>query len=351
MSDNNGSIFDSVLFVGPYRAGKGGIVAVLGSYSRFAKPFHFASTCSHWGHFFSMFVLAGLLLRMPFIRAFSKRRILHVHFASYGSFLRKSMVIRWGKTLGFKIVGHCHGAEFKMFAEKKGKDKIIGVLGKCDVVVALSESWKSFFIDELNCNNVEVSWNPIEPVENPENNVGDRLELLFLGRIGERKGVFDVISTIAQNKQSLEGKIHFAIGGDGDVERLTKAISDNGLNDIVEYVGWISGEDKQRLLRKANVVMLPSYNEGLPIVLLEAMAYGKGIIATAVGGIPEIVSDGENGIIVEAGNHADILRAITTYVNDPTLAARHGEKSLKLIEKSYPYNVKCQLEGIYSNII
>lgn len=351
MTRRQPNIFDKVLFVGPYRTGRGGIMSVMNVHQSLFSPYHYAPTCSHWGHFFSMFVLGWLLVRLPFIRLFSERRILHIHFASYGSFLRKSLVMRWGKMLGFKVTGHCHGGKFQIYCREKGFDKISKKLSHCDTIIALSESWKRFFKDELGIKNVEVVWNPIAPVDDPRNEQNDCVELLFLGRIGEGKGIFDLINTISAHKEELSGRIHLSIGGDGEVGRLTHTIVENNLEGIVDYIGWTSGKEKDALLRKSNVVVLPSYNEGVPISLLEAMAYGKGIITTPVGGIPEIVEHGKNGLLIEPGNNNGLFEAILSYINNRGLAREQGRESLKKIEKSYPENVKTQLVKIYSNLI
>ena len=324
---------------------------MISTYRRHFSPFHCAATCSHWGHFFSLFVLAWLLVRMPFIRLFSARKILHIHFASYGSFTRKSLVMRWGKLLGFKVIGHCHGGAFKQFSQQRGKDKISKKLHNCDVIIALSESWKSFFSEEMGCERVKVANNPIERANNIENNVSDKLELLFLGRIGALKGIFDVVDVIAHHKEEFAGKLHLTIGGDGEISALTNRIDNAQVGDIVEYAGWVSGDTKEALLRKTNVVVLTSHKEGLPLIILEAMAHGKGVIATPVGGIPEIISDGENGLLVHPGNTEEIYKSIVTYINDNTLARRQGEISLKRIEPFYPENVKAELVKIYSSLI
>ncbi|MBQ4292043.1 MAG: glycosyltransferase family 4 protein [Muribaculaceae bacterium] len=345
------TIFDKVLFIGPYASGKGGVVTVLTTYRRHIEPFHFAATCSRGGMVASAFSFAWLLVKLPFVKLFTARRILHIHFASYGSFFRKSIVMRWGKALRFRVIGHCHGAEFKMFAEKKGFDKVAATLKKCDAIIALSESWRRFFVDSLHCSDVTTVFNPIEKADNPTNEVSDRIKLLFLGRIGQRKGLFDLIDTIIAHKAEFDGKIHLTIGGDGDVEKLIATINAYGLSDIIDYVGWASGEKKNRLLNEANILILPSHNEGLPVSVLEAMAHGKAIIASAVGGIPEVVENGRNGFLITPGDNNSIHKSISNYISDPEMAAVHGKESLAMIADAYPEKVKHQLKNIYSRLL
>ena len=130
--------------------------------------------------------------------------------------------------------------------------------------------------------------------------------LLFLGLLGKNKGIYDLLECIRDHKVEFQGKLKLYIGGNGEIEHVKQLIKEYGIADIVIFEGWVSGDKKIELLNKSDAYILPSYKEGLPISILEAMSYGMPIISTPVGGIPEIVSNGENGYLVEPGNKEDI---------------------------------------------
>ena len=96
--------------------------------------------------------------------------------------------------------------------------------------------------------------------------------------------------------------------------------------------------------------ILPSYNEGLPISILEAMSYSLPIISTAVGGIPEILKNGENGFIMEPGDKEAIYRAIHTLMGDERLRAQMGEKSFEKVRTHLPGYVEKQLRELYDSL-
>ena len=176
-----------------------------------------------------------------------------------------------------------------------------------------------------------------------------KTHFLFLGEIGKRKGVFDIIRAIAGHRNEADGKMELKIGGNRNEEELISAIKSNSLEDIVSFEGWVSGEKKVRLLNWADVYILPSFNEGLPISILEAMSYGCPIISTPVGGIPEVVTD--NGILVAPGNAEEIWNAMYRYICNPALIEKEGQISLMNVKPYMPDSVISDLNGIYLNIL
>lgn len=107
-----------------------------------------------------------------------------------------------------------------------------------------------------------------------------------MGRLGERKGVYDLLQSIQQLK-TLGVTANFNLAGDGEVEEVKALVQQYGIEDCVNVLGWINGEQKEKLMREADLLVLPSYHEGLPMAILEAMNCGLPIISTTVGGIPK----------------------------------------------------------------
>ena len=345
-------IFDRTIYIGPDINGKGGISAVLKSYSDNLPEFHYLQSNSRHGTLAGMFYLIYLLAALPVYKYVLGYRILHIHGATGKSFIRKSLIISWGKILGYKIIFHNHGAETKEYYAKRGIDVIRKTLDKCDSIVVLSSVWKEYYEQTFGYKNVSIINNIVARADSSiRTEKHSNIRLLFLGHIGYRKGIFDLLDVITDNKDFLDNKIELIIGGNGEIEKLKSTIEQHGLQNIVKYIGWISGHSKFELLANCDILMLPSYNEGLPISILEAMAYSKAVISTTVGGIPSIVKNGENGFLTEPGDKATMFDAIKHYIDNPQDITIHGAAGLKMVFPFYPESVTKQLYDLYVSIL
>lgn len=140
-------------------------------------------------------------------------------------------------------------------------------------------------------------------------------------------------------------------GGDGDVVQVNEIIKQNDLENIAVFQGWVNGEKKERLLNMADAYILPSYNEGLPISILEAMSYSLPIISTNVGGIPEILKNGENGFIMSPGDKDAMYRAILELMNNEKLRLDMGKASYSKVQEHMPGFVERQLNDLYRSLL
>lgn len=347
-----------VLMVGEhFREGaKGGMAAVIQYYDRYMEGLRYVASWRPGGAglraWYALRGYCSILLRLLGDRGI---RIVHIHTAADASFWRNALYLRLSRALGRRTILHVHASRFKDFYEESSrKGAIVRRLSMADRLIVLSESWREWFRGiGVKGENILVLHNitdypqlPKEPREE-----GRPLRLLFLGAIGQRKGVFDILRGLAAHKAELEGRMELSIGGNSHEEELLRAINDGGLGGMVSFEGWVSGEKKQRLLSWADVFILPSHNEGLPISILEAMSYGCPIISTAVGGIPEVVADGLNGTIVCPGDEEDITRAIRKYIDNPQLIYSESKESMKRVEEYLPEFVMRQLKGIYDSLL
>ena len=179
----------------------------------------------------------------------------------------------------------------------------------------------------------------------------DILNLLFLGLITNGKGNFDLIKVIAGNKEKYHSKIHLSVGGNGEVNRLNDLIKKHNIEELVEFLGWITREQKEIALSNTDIYILPSYNEGLPVSILESMSYGKAIISTDVGGIPEIVRNRENGLLISPGDLKQIEDALDFFLEYPQLIEEYGAVSELMVQKYLPHSVLKELTEIYKSLI
>lgn len=343
-----------ILTLGPDIYIKGGISAVLKSYSEIAySPFNFEKTTVEGSILPKALILLGLYFKLPYYIFFRNISIVHIHSASGRSFIRKKMLIDYLSLFNVAIIFHLHGAEFQVFARKYGTQKIKKTLSKCKKVVVLSQEWEKFMKEEIGHDNTMII-NNIVPFPNtaglPPKAKNAPMELLFLGVIGARKGVFDLLNIIATNKQYYKDKIMLRIGGNGEVKKLKQFIETNKLSSFVEFVGWIGGKEKIELLKSCDIYILPSYNEGLPISILEAMSYGKAIVSTRVGGIPSIVKNNHNGFLTEPGDLEGIKKAIDHLLENKEDTRTFGERSLMMSKQYLPDSVLEQLNRLYEEL-
>ena len=349
------TVSEHVLTVGEYYKDRvhGGIASVLKYYEPYYEPYQFIPSSRGRSigdklayDLFSLFRLGWKLLWNPRIR------VVHIHTASGRSFPRHLLHVFVAKLLRRKVILHCHAARFHIWygsLSPKRQQRVLGAVLRVDRLIVLSQSWKEYYgslgipADKI------VVLNNITP--DPECAVRPRkpeeaLQLFFLGEIGERKGVFDVLAAMKDLPE--KNLVHFDIGGNKREEDLLNKINELGLSDNVTFHGFVGGEQKKALLESAHVFILPSWNEGLPIAILEAMSYGCAIISTPVGGIPEVVKD--NGILVQPGNVKQIADAIVQMLDEPQ-RHRMGEKSLELVKPFYPQAVLTHLRSVYSELL
>lgn len=343
------SVFDKTIFVGPDIEAKGGIASVLRSYSENFEPFHYLPTNSRRGTLAGLFVVGFSILRMP-IERLRGRKILHIHYATGKSWIRKQFLRKWGSLLGFKTIMHCHAAEMKKTVAKNGVSRVRKALDKADANVVLSQSWKDYFNKTIGCRNVHKINNIVNPSDEPAKHMNASPAFVFVGEICTRKGVDDLVEAMnilkKRNKHAT-----LRICGNGNADSLNKKIEEYGLGQTVEYVGWINPEQRKKILSESDVLVLPSFAEGLPISLLEAMAQELAVVSTPVGGIPEIIEENVNGYLVEPGNPESLADALSKYTDDRNLASRQGKEGLKVVSKFYPPQVAEELTELYNDVL
>ena len=158
----------------------------------------------------------------------------------------------------------------------------------------------------------------------------------YIGRLSEEKGVLNFIKAIpeiSKRKNSLE----FLIGGDGQLkEEIEKNINEKNLNDKVKLAGWISRDELPNYMNELKLIILPSYTEGLPNIMLEAMACGTPVLATPVGSIPDVIKDGETGFIMKNNSPECIAENVIRALNYPNFEQISLNARI-LVEKEYTY--------------
>ncbi|HZY26394.1 MAG TPA: glycosyltransferase family 4 protein [Bacteroidales bacterium] len=347
-----------VLTIGPdYKNHRGGVGAVISVYSKYFAVFNFIPSYKVGSVVYKSYVFFKSLFKLFFTLISNRKiKIIHIHGASNASFYRKFIVFFIGRYLfREKIVYHIHGGGFSYFYNKSSSfsRRLIRILlSNSDCVITLSQSWYKYFNDNFNIKKLVVLPNIIDYPHKLNRTVShDSLIFLFFGLISEAKGIFDLLNVIEINKDHYRSRMKLLIGGNGDTQKLKTLITEQNMGDIIEFLGWVGNEKKIAVFNNSDVFILPSYAEGLPISILEAMSYGKAIIATDVGGVSEIVRENENGILIEPGNLKQIEQAINNFLENSDMVKRFGEVSELHARKYLPDEVLKNLEEIYISLL
>ncbi|WP_159446853.1 glycosyltransferase family 4 protein [Carboxydocella sp. ULO1] len=342
-----------IVMIGPSLNGQGGISTVknmiIKNFPNYIECY-MIETLSGNNLILNLYTFLKSILRLNILVLTKKINIYHIHFASRGSTLRKLIIASILILYKQKFIIHAHGAEFHIFYNnlpKIFKNIISFIFNKCKYLIVLSNSWKDFYSNAFNIENekIKVIPNPVIINKNlkMDFNNQDLIKFVFLGRIGKRKGIFDLIKAFSKLPSDIKNKVLLDIAGDGEVDEAQKLIRELKLNNYINVYSWLSYKEKDLLLKKANCFILPSYNEGLPMALLEALAYGLAVITTPVGGIPELIKDGENGILVKPGDIDMIASAIERIVRDKNLRVKIGINGFNTAMK---YDIKLYINKL-----
>jgi glycosyltransferase involved in cell wall biosynthesis len=330
-----------VLMVGPDRGVHGGISAVVNELYAAGLDsqvdLKYIGTMKEGSKLKKLFVAAFAYVR--FLKELKWCDIVHVHFSSDSSFIRKSLFIKRAHRAGKKIVLHQHGGDFKTFygkeLDEKGKLNVRITLAMGNRMLVLTKGWKEFFSQLLDEGKIEVFPNGVITKQLPDHISADKKDyrkILFLGRVCKDKGIDELLEAISSIHQ-YRSDIHLYIGGiyeDTSFKSKVEACS-----DYVTYLGWIKGEEKEKYLEECGILVLPSYYEGFPVSIIEAMLRKDVVIASNVGGIPDIIEQDKNGILIPAKDSKALENAISRVLSDEKFAMELGENGKRTVVEKY----------------
>jgi len=342
--------------------------------------------------------LATLMLRRQI-------RVLHIHSSAGIALLEKGVYILAGKLLGKRIILHLHGGRLAPSWNSAGALKrrlIKGLLDRCDLMVLLSQSGARFVAREIapkaelvvlpnavetgpsvtgsegachlsdlpgrrrgtgTCGASPLAEAPGAPVATgtPEaRSLPDRrmpgdtaVTFLYVGHLKPEKGLLELLEAFRLCQPHAEMRLRLM--GEGDTaanERLVRAAYAEAALEGVSFLGVLSGEAKWREFGKADVFVLPSHSEDMPITILEAMACGLPVLSTLVGAIPEVIEQGVNGCLVPPRDPGALAEAMRLLANNPRLRETQGEANRLKAERDYSLHHYLQsLEGLYLSLV
>lgn len=269
---------------------------------------------------------------------------------NFKGLLRDCSLVLVAKLLRRKVVFEMHGGHPEIWLSRHRimRPFVLSSLRRADRIIALSAEQERFLAGFLPRARIRRIPNMVDPAEFTPAVPSDPPVFLYMGRLHEPKGIFVLLDAF----ERLAGDCRLWFAGDGpDRARLESATLVRGLSERVKLLGFVVGEEKKRVLASAFVLVLPSFHEGIPYAILEGLASGLPVIATRVGGIPDVVRDGTEGFLVPPGDPAALAGAMERLLSDRGL---RDNMAMKARERSFDFSVErvsAQYIEVYREVI
>jgi glycosyltransferase involved in cell wall biosynthesis len=288
------------------------------------SPLHFAKC------------LATIVMNAP------RRPLLHIQVAGRGSTIRKIMVVHLGWALRLPMVLHLHDYNYRQSFQRFPRlirSAARSMFRLPQRVVVLNKAERDFVVATLGVKSdrVEIVPNAV-PSPSPNRSAASRLgppHILFLGNPSRRKGVHDLIAALGTEPlRSLDWRVTIA-GGGNEVEIFREQVRKAGLLERVSLPGWVDRNVIAELLESADILVLPSYDEGMAMSVLEGISYGLCIVCTPVGGMAEVIENNLSGLFIQPGDVRVLATTLATCISDRTLRARLGAEAASLFKRRF----------------
>lgn len=302
-----------VIILGTGKKTKGGIASVLNIYESYSFWDAFSclriETHSDGGYFLKLKTF--LKSYVKFIFVVKKYDVLHVHLSWWVSLLRKLPFILLAKILKKKVIVHVHASAEETFLKYHVLYDFTFRLANRIVYIYPS------YIEKLSSKHKRKATLVYNPIEFPDykGEVKKKDQIVFLGSLTQQKGIFDLLyafsKVISNNK-----KWHLMIGGVGEDRNCNDLIKSLGITGNVTLLGWIEGQNKEKILNESKIFCLPSYTEGFPMSLIEAVSYKLVAVTSNVGGIPSFIKHKYNGLLHNPGDINQLAKNLSELIND-----------------------------------
>jgi glycosyltransferase involved in cell wall biosynthesis len=294
------------------------------------------------GPFWKMpFYFLGCLAALSIACARGRVDVTHIHMSFGGSTLRKLALMRAAGLFGVPTVLHIHGSEFAVFCDRLSprlRGMLAGTMARAARIVVIGNFWRQFVVERLGieASKVVVVANGVPlPAATPRRrNSDDSCRIVYLGLLGPRKGTSDLLQALA-SPALRPLRWDAVIAGNGDVDAFRAEAAALELTDRVTFPGWVGPEEAQELLSSAGIFVLPSYNEGLPVAVLEAMAAAIPVVTTRVGAIPDLGIEGAAGFLVDPGSIKELADRLALLVGEAGLRAQMGANGRRRVERDF----------------
>lgn len=254
-------------------------------------------------------------------------RLLHVNMAENTSVVRKGAVVLLGRALRIPTLLHLHAGLFIDFYESlpaAGRWGVRQVFRHADHIAVLGEVWRRYLVERLGipAQKVSVIYNGVAPAP-PRRPAADPsvLRLVFVGKLRAEKGLVELFEVLAR-PEFAQAKWRLTLVGEGERDRFETLGTALGIADNLRFTGWLEQHAVHEELAAADIFVLPSHYEGMPLGVLEALSAGVPVITTSVGALPEVLLNGESALLVPPKMRDPLANALSALMSDARLRAR-----------------------------
>jgi len=288
----------------------------------------------------SLWVLAGALAKIVWGRLAGRLAGVHVNVATRMSWFRKGTIIAVSRAVGVPVVLHLH-AQMSSFYERLPtplQRLTRWVFSLAAAVLVIGPQAQRFVVDELGVapERVHIMINGVPEAAVPRRQAqpGDPQRVLFLGNLSELKGITHLLQALALPSFDRQ-RLDVVIAGGGDVDRYRAKARELGIDGFVRFEGWCDQDKTAQLLAQSDVLVLPSLDEVLPLVILEALANRLAVVCTPVGEIPSVLTDGVDALFVKPGDVPDLAAGLHKVLQQPTLRDALAHNGRALYERQF----------------
>lgn len=298
-----------------------------------------------------VYLLALLHLTWWSIRG--RGKIVHIHSTVRGSMYRKALCVLLASALRRRVVLHIHSGPGDVASFRAGLGAVSGALlrfslRRADVVLAVSSASAAELEGAFRLSGIQVVPNAAPPVSPVAAVSGqETLTAVYLGGFANPvKGGTVMLEALSRLEP---GELRVALAGPGELPALGRRLLD--ARPDIQWRGWLDAEAREELMGSASIFVLASTSEGLPMALLEAMARGLAIAATEVGGVPDVVDDGVEALVVAPGDPDALAGAIRRLAEDDALRDRLGRAARERASRMGADQVAERIDGLYRELL
>lgn len=330
-----------ILMMGPLDV-NGGMSTVMKNYMesqelQYRADIRYISTATDGNKLEKIMKMINALIKLIYLLLLKKIDIVHMHTALDKSIYRKGVFIKICKIFNKKVVLHFHASDLEEFYYNRCNDKkrnvVRNIFKSADIIISLNNSMKELLNKIFNVES-EILYNfTVNKAENIYNT--NSKNILMISRLTRDKGVYEAINIMNELK---EYNIKLILAGDSiELDEIKNYVRQKLLDDVIEFVGWVDDDRKYDLFKDCFVSILPSYYEGVPMSILESLSYGVPVIASNVGGIPEIIS-AEEGYLHDAKNEEELANLILGLYKDPLKRSNLSKNCISKHQKMFTEN-------------
>lgn len=331
-----------LLCVASDRHGRGGMVRQMHYlYQHWPQPsdwqFDWLQSSSNalLGHFTllrAMMRLTGRALR-------KKADLVHFNISDHGSFYRHYILAKLGRWLGVHFIAHLHGGDFEQFYYRSStcrQRRIEWFFAQARHCIVLNHAWRQFMEMQMRMpsEKITVCVNAV-PEAPAHQHKSDQPHLLFLDTVAAQKGVDELIEALI-NLAHLPWRA--TIAGGGEVQPYRQRIAEAGLQNRVRFTGQMNHEATTKQFEQTDILVVPTYDDQQPLSVVEAMARGICVIATDVGSLPDIVHDGQNGLLIAPQSVQSLQTAMERVLGNLELRRHLGANARSYYHEHFHIN-------------